>query len=108
MRHASAGVPHGFGWLGSLAVSAGTAQFCFEEVILENTTGKGVIAMIKVTRINKIDEFWVNEDLIEFIEETPDTILSLESGKKVPVAESAEKIVNMIIEKKREIFGRYL
>jgi flagellar protein FlbD len=62
--------------------------------------------MIKLTRLNKIEKFWVNEDRIEFIEETPDTILSLESGKKVPAVESAEEIVRMITERKREIFGR--
>ena len=64
--------------------------------------------MIKLTRLNKIEEFWVNEDRIEFIEETPDTILSFESGKKVPVAEPADQIVDMIIQRKREILGRYL
>lgn len=63
--------------------------------------------MIKLTRINKIDRFWVNEDKIEFIEETPDTIISLESGKKFSVAESAEEVVGLIVFRKREIFGRY-
>ena len=45
--------------------------------------------MIKVTRINKVDTFWVNENLIEFMEETPDTILSMVSGKKYAVAEKS-------------------
>jgi flagellar protein FlbD len=52
--------------------------------------------MIKVTRINKVDKFWINEDLIEFIEETPDTMLTMVSGKKHAVAESAEEISEMI------------
>lgn len=52
--------------------------------------------MIKVTRINKSGQFWVNESLIEFMEETPDTILSMASGRKVPVAESAEEVVALI------------
>lgn len=52
--------------------------------------------MIKVTRINKQEKFWVNEDLIEFMEETPDTILSMASGRKVPVAETAEEVVRLI------------
>lgn len=63
--------------------------------------------MIKVTRLNRIETFWVNEDRIEFIEETPDTILTLEGGKKVPVAESAEEIINMITNRKRDIFCRF-
>ncbi len=54
--------------------------------------------MIKVTRINKQEKFWVNENLIEFMEETPDTILSMASGRKVPVAETAEEVVRLIRE----------
>ncbi len=52
--------------------------------------------MIKLTRINKQEKFWVNENQIEFMEETPDTILSMVSGRKVPVAESAETIARMV------------
>lgn len=52
--------------------------------------------MIKVTRINKQQRFWVNEHLIEFMEETPDTILSMMSGRKVPVAETANEVVKLI------------
>ena len=63
--------------------------------------------MIYLTRINKIEKFWLNEDKIEFIETSYDTIITLESGKKVPVAESAEEVVKKIIERKREIFGRF-
>ena len=44
--------------------------------------------MILVTRINKVTQFYVNEDMIEFIEETPDTMLSLNTGKKIAVMES--------------------
>ncbi|NMA36859.1 MAG: flagellar FlbD family protein [Papillibacter sp.] len=59
--------------------------------------------MIKLTRINKQDTFWVNEDQIEFMEETPDTILSMVSGRKVPVAESAEEVVRLIMKVRRPI-----
>ena len=38
------------------------------------------ISMILVTRFNKKDQFYVNEDMIEFIEETPDTVVSLNTG----------------------------
>ena len=60
--------------------------------------------MIKVTRINKKDRFWVNEGLIELMEETPDTILSMMSGRKVSVAESADEIVGMIADARKAIF----
>ncbi len=52
--------------------------------------------MIKLTRINKQEKFWVNENQIEFMEETPDTILSMVSGRKVAVAETAEEVVGLI------------
>lgn len=57
--------------------------------------------MIKVTRINRAERFWVNEGLIEFMEETPDTILSMVSGRKVPVAETADEVVRLIAQIRR-------
>ena len=59
--------------------------------------------MIKVTRINRVDKFWVNENLIEFMEETPDTILSMMSGRKVSVAETAADIVSLISNAQKSI-----
>jgi flagellar protein FlbD len=59
--------------------------------------------MIKLTRLNKQDKFWVNEDQIEFMEETPDTILSMVSGRKVPIAETAEEVVEQILKVRRPI-----
>ena len=59
--------------------------------------------MILVTRINKVSQFYVNEDMIEFIEETPDTILTLNTGKKIAVMESAIDIVEKVREEKIRI-----
>jgi len=59
--------------------------------------------MILVTRINKVDQFYVNEDMIEFIEETPDTILSLSSGKKIAVMEPALEVIERIRNEKIRI-----
>lgn len=50
--------------------------------------------MILLTKINRHDQFWVNENLIEFMEETPDTILSMATGKKIAVAESAAEVAD--------------
>ena len=52
--------------------------------------------MIFVTRINKVTQFYINEDMIEFIEETPDTIISLNTGSKVAVMETALEVVEKI------------
>ena len=59
--------------------------------------------MILVTRINKVDTFYVNEDMVEFIEETPDTMLSLNTGKKIAVMETAIEVVEKIREEKIRI-----
>jgi flagellar protein FlbD len=52
--------------------------------------------MILLTKINLRDKFWVNENLIESMEETPDTMLTLVTGKKLAVSEPAEKVAEMI------------
>ncbi|MDI6604118.1 MAG: flagellar FlbD family protein [Thermoanaerobacteraceae bacterium] len=59
--------------------------------------------MISVTRING-DEFIVNADLIEFIEETPDTVISLTTGRRIVVKESKDEIINKVILYKRKIY----
>jgi flagellar protein FlbD len=53
--------------------------------------------MIKVTKLNG-ELFYVNPYEIEFIEETPDTVISLKSGKKVLVAEKADTVIHRMIE----------
>lgn len=59
--------------------------------------------MIKVTRFNA-SEFWVNADMIEFIEETPDTVISLVNKDKIVVKESAQTIIEAVIAYRRQIF----
>lgn len=56
--------------------------------------------MIKLTRLNGT-EFWVNQDHIEFIERTPETVLSLADGKKITVKESADELIEKVIEFRR-------
>ncbi|MFZ5352076.1 MAG: flagellar FlbD family protein [Bacillota bacterium] len=60
--------------------------------------------MISVTRINK-KEYFLNSDLIETMEETPDTVITLRDGKKFVVMEKPEIIIEKIIDYKRRIFG---
>lgn len=52
--------------------------------------------MIKVRRLNE-KEFVVNSELILYIEETPDTVITLTTGQKVVVTESADEIIEMIV-----------
>ncbi|MBQ8924537.1 MAG: flagellar FlbD family protein [Lachnospiraceae bacterium] len=58
--------------------------------------------MIEVTRL-KGAKIIVNAELIEMVEETPDTVITLTSGKKLIVAESSDDVVNLVINYKRKI-----
>lgn len=53
--------------------------------------------MIQLTRIND-SKIFLNENFIETIEETPDTVIILSNGRKFVVVESVETIINMIID----------
>jgi len=58
--------------------------------------------VIAITRING-HKVIINAELIKFIEETPDTLITLTSGDKIYVKESVEEIVRLAIQ-----FGRSL
>ncbi|KNF08820.1 flagellar FlbD family protein [Gottschalkia purinilytica] len=59
--------------------------------------------MIRVKRLND-KEFVVNCDLIEFIEETPDVVITLTTGKKIVVKDTIEEVIEKVIEYKNQIF----
>ena len=58
--------------------------------------------MVEVTKINGV-KVLVNPDLIELVEETPDTVLTLTTGKKIIVKESRQQIKSLVKSYKREI-----
>jgi flagellar protein FlbD len=62
--------------------------------------------MIKVTRFNG-SEFVVNAHQIEFIESTPDTVISLISGKKIVIKESVDEVIDRIVSYRRRIGMTY-
>lgn len=57
--------------------------------------------MIDVTKMNGM-EITVNSDLIEIVEETPDTVITLTTGKKIIVKESRQMIKNLVKSYKKE------
>jgi flagellar protein FlbD len=63
--------------------------------------------LISVHRLNN-EGFLVNCDLIEFVEETPDTVISMTSGRKLVVSETCEEIKRLIIEYKRQIYCTFI
>lgn len=58
--------------------------------------------MIHLTRINRVPVV-LNSDLIEHIEATPDTVISLINGQKIRVLESPETIVERVIQFRRAL-----
>ena len=60
--------------------------------------------MIKLKKFKSQDHSLVlNAELIETVEETPDTVITLINGKKIIVAESMDEIVRLVMEYHREI-----
>jgi flagellar protein FlbD len=60
--------------------------------------------MIQVTRLDH-SALIVNPDLIIFMEETPDTIITLSNGDKIMVQERVSEIIRRVIQFRRCIFN---
>ncbi|WP_340024102.1 flagellar FlbD family protein [Paenibacillus sp. FSL K6-1096] len=58
--------------------------------------------MISVTRLNGT-AMWLNALLVEMVEESPDTYITLVTGKRLIVREKADEVINMIKEYNRDI-----
>ena len=57
--------------------------------------------MIDVTKMNGMN-ITINSDLIETVEDTPDTVITLTTGRKIIVKESRQTIKNLVKSFKRE------
>ena len=62
--------------------------------------------MITITRLNG-KELTINADLIEFIESTPDTIISLTNKNKILVKETVDEVIDKIVTYKRRIHSYF-
>ncbi|MCI8356421.1 MAG: flagellar FlbD family protein [Lachnospiraceae bacterium] len=60
--------------------------------------------MIEVTKINGA-KVLINPDLIELVEETPDTIIAFTTGRKIIVKESRQEVKNLVILYRKDIFA---
>jgi len=58
--------------------------------------------MIRLTRLNNVG-LTVNSDLIKFVEQSPDTLITLVTGEKIVVRESAEEVMARLIEFRRSV-----
>lgn len=59
--------------------------------------------MIEVTKINGA-KLMINPNIIEVIEETPDTVLTLTTGRKLILKESSQEIQNLVKTWNKEVF----
>jgi flagellar protein FlbD len=62
--------------------------------------------MIHLTRINRVP-LVLNSDLIEHVEATPDTVISLTTGQKILVLESPGEIVDRVVQFRRSVGGMF-
>lgn len=58
--------------------------------------------MVTLTKLND-QLFTINADLIETLEETPDTVIVMATGNKYVVKETQQEIINKIVQYKRRI-----
>jgi flagellar protein FlbD len=58
--------------------------------------------MIRLTRLNRA-AMVLNSDLIEHIDVTPDTVITLTTGQILRVRESADEVVERIVEFRRRV-----
>lgn len=60
--------------------------------------------MLKLTRLNG-EKIFINPELIEYLEETPDTVITLTTSKKFVVRESVARITEQMIKHKKQVFS---
>ncbi len=60
--------------------------------------------MIILTKINRAPVS-VNSDLIQYVEETPDTVITFTNGDKVVVQESMQEVIRKVVRYRRLVHG---
>ena len=60
--------------------------------------------MIEVTKMNG-RKVLVNPDLIELVEETPDTVVLFTTGRKIIIRESRQEVKNLVKSYRKDIFA---
>lgn len=58
--------------------------------------------MIRLTRLNN-QPLTVNSDLIKFVEQSPDTLITLLNGEKIVVRESVDDVLARVVEFRRSV-----
>jgi flagellar protein FlbD len=58
--------------------------------------------MIQLTRLNN-HPLAVNSDLIKFVEQAPDTVITLVTGEKIVVRENAQEVLERVVQFRRSV-----
>ena len=64
----------------------------------------GIAHAVQLTRLNHVP-LVLNSDLIEHVEVTPDTVVTLTTGQKIIVLESAEEVVERVVRFRKSIIS---
>jgi flagellar protein FlbD len=75
-----------------------------EKSPLEALLSGGIPSVIYLTRLNKRPVV-VNSDLIKFVEDTPDTVVTLVSGEKLVVTETVAQVLERIMGYRRRLMA---
>jgi flagellar protein FlbD len=65
-------------------------------------TPGGRVCMIQLTRLNNT-RLAVNSDLIKYVEQAPDTVITLLNGEKLLVRETTEQIIERVLNFRRSM-----
>lgn len=60
--------------------------------------------MIDITRMDG-SMLTINAELIEAVEETPDTVITLTTGRKIIVKESRQEVKNLVKSYRKDVFA---
>lgn len=60
--------------------------------------------MIDITRMDG-SMLTINAELIEAVEETPDTVITLTTGRKIIVKESRQAVKNLVKSYRKDVFA---
>ena len=60
--------------------------------------------MISVTKLNG-SILTINEDFIETVEETPDTVITMSTGRRIIIKESRQEVINLVKSYRKDIFA---
>jgi flagellar protein FlbD len=73
-----------------------------ERRLVEPVPGCNNKPMIQLTRLNS-QPLALNSDLIKFVEQAPDTVITLITGEKVVVREKAQEVLNRVVQFRRAV-----